>query len=111
MEGVAGLSDRPRIGASRLTQGQQATLRALILAVSTPSARRVELDAGGHRDADGDQRHTFVYAFAAVEPATGRDFCLVLPEVSTAAMNAFPRRFAATSMPSWCSTVRARTPA
>jgi transposase len=30
-EGVAGLSDRPRVRASRLTEGQQATLRALIL--------------------------------------------------------------------------------
>ena len=43
-----------------------------------------------------DQRHTFVYAFAAVEPATGRDFCLLLPEVSTAAMNAFLQHFSAT---------------
>src|SRR5579863_2484569 len=30
-EGVAGLSDRPRTRPSRLTEGQQATLRALIL--------------------------------------------------------------------------------
>jgi transposase len=30
-EGVSGLSDRPRTRASRLTEGQQATLRALIL--------------------------------------------------------------------------------
>ncbi len=30
-EGVSGLSDRPRIRSSRLTEGQQATLRALIL--------------------------------------------------------------------------------
>jgi transposase len=36
-----------------------------------------------------DQRYTFAYVFAAVEPATGRDFCLVLPEVSTAAMTTF----------------------
>lgn len=43
-----------------------------------------------------DQRYTFAYVFAAVEPATGRDFCLVLPVVSTAAMNEFLRRFAAT---------------
>ena len=43
-----------------------------------------------------DQRYTFVYAFAAVEPATGRDFCLVLPEVSTTAMNKFLRHFSAT---------------
>jgi transposase len=43
-----------------------------------------------------DQRYTFAYAFAAVEPATGRDFCLVLPTVSTAAMSEFLRRFAAT---------------
>ena len=31
VEGVDGLSDRPRVRASRLTEGQQATLRALIL--------------------------------------------------------------------------------
>jgi transposase len=43
-----------------------------------------------------DQRHTFVYVFATVEPITGRDFCLVLPTVSTAAMSAFVRRFSAT---------------
>jgi hypothetical protein len=43
-----------------------------------------------------DQRHTFVYAFAAVEPATGRDFCLLLPTVSTVAMNEFLRRFSVT---------------
>jgi transposase len=43
-----------------------------------------------------DQRYTFVYAFAAVEPATGRDFCLVLPAVSTVAMSEFLRRFSAT---------------
>jgi transposase len=30
-EGVSGLSDRPRLRLSRLTEGQQATLRALIL--------------------------------------------------------------------------------
>jgi hypothetical protein len=33
-----------------------------------------------------DQRYTFAYAFAAVEPATGRDFCLVLPAVSTVSL-------------------------
>jgi transposase len=43
-----------------------------------------------------DQRYTFVYAFAAVEPATGCDFCLVLPAVSTVAMSEFLRRFSAT---------------
>jgi transposase len=43
-----------------------------------------------------DQRYTLHLYFAAVEPATGRDFCLVLPAVSTAAMNEFLRRFAAT---------------
>jgi transposase len=43
-----------------------------------------------------DQRYTFAYVFAAVEPTTGRDFCLVLPEVSTVAMNVFLSRFAAT---------------
>ena len=43
-----------------------------------------------------DQRHTYAYVFATVEPATGRDFCLVLPVVSTAAMDLFLRQFAAT---------------
>ena len=46
-----------------------------------------------------DQRHTFVYAFAAVEPATGRDFCLLLPSVSTTAMTEFLRRFSTTLPP------------
>jgi hypothetical protein len=43
-----------------------------------------------------DRCYTFAYVFAAVEPATGRDFCLVLPTASIAAMNEFLRRFAMT---------------
>ena len=43
-----------------------------------------------------DQRHDFAYVFAAVEPATGRNFCLVLPEVSTEAMNRFLADFSLT---------------
>jgi transposase len=43
-----------------------------------------------------DQRYTFAYIFAAIEPATGRDFCLVLPAVSTAAMQEYLRRFGET---------------
>ena len=42
-----------------------------------------------------DQRYTFAYAFAAIEPLTGRDFCLLLPTVSATAMNGFLRQFAA----------------
>ena len=42
-----------------------------------------------------DQRYTWAHAFAAVRPATGEDFALVLPHVSTAAMNVFLERFAA----------------
>ena len=33
---------------------------------------------------------------AAVQPATGEDFCLVMPEVSTAVMNTFLAGFSAT---------------
>jgi len=36
-----------------------------------------------------DQRYTWAHLFAAVQPATGQNFALVLPEVSTAAMQAF----------------------
>jgi hypothetical protein len=43
-----------------------------------------------------DQRYTWAHLFAAVRPATGEAFALVLPEVSTTAMNAFLARFAAT---------------
>lgn len=43
-----------------------------------------------------DQRHDFAYVFAAIEPATGRNFCLVLPEVSTEAMNRFLADFSLT---------------
>jgi hypothetical protein len=43
-----------------------------------------------------DQRHDFAYVFAAVEPATGRNVCLVLPEVSTKAMNRFLADFSLT---------------
>jgi transposase len=40
-EGVSGLSDRPRMRASRLTEGQQATLRALILLGPDPELEGV----------------------------------------------------------------------
>ena len=40
-----------------------------------------------------DQRYSFAYIFAAIEPASGTDFCLVLPVVSIAAMTEFLRRF------------------
>jgi transposase len=43
-----------------------------------------------------DQRHDFAYVFATVEPVSGKAFCLVLPEVSTVAMNLFLRCFAET---------------
>jgi transposase len=42
-----------------------------------------------------DQRYSWAHVFAAVRPATGGDFALVLPHVSTAAMNVFLARFAA----------------
>jgi transposase len=43
-----------------------------------------------------DQRYTWAHLFAAVRPATGEAFALVLPHVSTAAMNEFLAQFAAT---------------
>ena len=36
-----------------------------------------------------DQRYTWVHMLAAVQPATGEDFCLVMPEVSTGVMSIF----------------------
>jgi transposase len=43
-----------------------------------------------------DQRYTWTHLFAAVRPATGDSFALVLPQVSTAAMKTFLAPFAAT---------------
>ncbi len=43
-----------------------------------------------------DQRCTWTHLFAAVQPATGQSFALVLPEVSVAAMQAFLDRFGKT---------------
>ncbi len=43
-----------------------------------------------------DQRCTWTHIFAAARPATGEGFALVLPQVSTAAMDEFLARFAAT---------------
>jgi transposase len=43
-----------------------------------------------------DQRYTWTHLFAAVRPATGDAFALVLPEVSAKAMNEFLAQFAAT---------------
>jgi hypothetical protein len=42
-----------------------------------------------------DRRFGWAYLFAAVEPGTGADVALVLPEATTAAMNLFPAEFAA----------------
>jgi putative transposase len=42
-----------------------------------------------------DGRFAWAYLFAAVEPATGADVALVLPEATTAAMNLFLAAFAA----------------
>jgi transposase len=40
-----------------------------------------------------DKRFGWIYLFAAVEPATGADVALVLPEATTAAMNLFLAEF------------------
>jgi transposase len=42
-----------------------------------------------------DKRFEWAYLFAAVRPATGEDFALALPAVSTAAMSLFLEGFAA----------------
>ena len=42
-----------------------------------------------------DRRFEWAYLFGAVRPATGGDFALVLPEVSTTAMQTFLDHFAA----------------
>ena len=41
-----------------------------------------------------DRRFDWAYLYAAVQPATGVDVCLVLPEVCTAAMSVFLTHFA-----------------
>ena len=43
-----------------------------------------------------DQRYTWAHLFAAVQPATSQGFALVLPEVSTVAMQAFLDQFSKT---------------
>ncbi len=43
-----------------------------------------------------DQRYTWVHVLAAVQPATGEDFCLVMPEISTKVMNTFLAGLSAT---------------
>ena len=43
-----------------------------------------------------DNRFTFAYIFAAIEPGTDNAFALVMPEVNTDAMQQFLDRFAAT---------------
>ena len=42
-----------------------------------------------------DRRYEWAYIFAAVEPATGAEVALVLPEATTAAMNLFLAELAA----------------
>jgi hypothetical protein len=46
-----------------------------------------------------DQRYTFAYVFAAVEPGTDNAFALVMPEVSTEAMQVYLDRLSATIAP------------
>jgi transposase len=46
-----------------------------------------------------DQRYTFAYIFAAVEPGTDTAFALVLPEVSTQAMQIFLDQLAGSIAP------------
>jgi hypothetical protein len=46
-----------------------------------------------------DQRFDWTYIFATVEPATGAEFALILPTVSTVAMNLFLAEFAKTLAP------------
>lgn len=46
-----------------------------------------------------DRRFDWTYIFAAVEPATGDEFALVLPTVSTVTMNLFLTDFAMTLAP------------
>ena len=43
-----------------------------------------------------DQRYTFAYVFAAVEPGTDNAFALVMPEVSTRAMQSYLDKLSAT---------------
>ena len=44
---------------------------------------------GKHPPGLADQRYTFAYVYAAIEPGTDNAFALVLPEVSTRAMQQF----------------------
>ena len=54
----------------------------------------------GHRPPGlADKRFRYPSIFAAVEPATGADFCLVLPTVSTAAMRVFLQGLSASLAP------------
>ncbi|MEO0035324.1 MAG: hypothetical protein RLZZ501_1347 [Pseudomonadota bacterium] len=46
-----------------------------------------------------DQRFDWTYIFAAVEPATGAEFALVLPMVSAVTMSLFLTEFASTLAP------------
>ncbi len=46
-----------------------------------------------------DRRYTWAHLFAAVRPATGQGFALVLPEATTATMQVFLDRFAAQLAP------------
>ena len=46
-----------------------------------------------------DQRYTWAHLFAAVRPAIGKSFALVLPRVSTEAMQLFLHRFSSTLAP------------
>src|SRR5215207_668092 len=59
--------------------------------VATPVRARVTIPTG-----IADKRFGSAYIFAAVRPATGEDFALVLPRVSAEAMSTFLAEFAQT---------------
>ena len=46
-----------------------------------------------------DQRYTFAYIFGAIEPGTDNAFALIMPEVSTHAMQVYLDKFAETIKP------------
>jgi transposase len=110
-EGASSASARRRRGTGGIKKKHLAA--ALSAAVAAHVDRRIELwfadearvgqkGRVGHRwwprglRAPGlcDKRFESAYLFGAVRPASGDSFALVLPEVSSEAMNVFLRRFA-----------------
>ena len=105
--GVDGVRDQPRSGRpARMTEGQQATLKAVVLRGPDPERDGASTwcERGLHPTGAIDHRYASAWLYAAVRPGADEAFALVMPEVSAAAMQISPKSCQRACVPPYCST-------